>query len=109
MPTSDDAKIMLSALEEVHSSLRMEQDAKHSQNEHRLDSIDDRLAKLTDAFPGGDTLGHKAFHEGLIQAAEAKAKFYIDLKTRLAEKGIWAVVGTVATALYFYWQAKFKG
>lgn len=85
---------------------RLEQE--HAEN--RTDTADfkrevrDKLDDLRRAFPGDDPEGHRRFHEALIAESAARKAFWSDLRGRLIEKGIWAVLVFVAGALAFYWK-----
>ncbi|MFJ9533326.1 hypothetical protein [Herbaspirillum sp. NPDC101396] len=50
----------------------------------------------------GDAEAHRKYHEALIHKAEERTRFYAELRVKLAEKGIWAVVVFVSAALFWY-------
>lgn len=90
-------------------SLRNEIDQRHVENRsdnevqgRKLDEVIRRVDDLHKAFPGGDWDGHRRFHETLIARAEARTKFYDDLRAELAKKGIWALLGLLGIALWQY-------
>jgi len=68
----------------------------------QLGSIETKTTVMLNAFPGGDTDSHRRFHESLIRKAEERTKFWAELRVKLAEKGIWAVVMFLCAALYWY-------
>jgi hypothetical protein len=78
--------------------------------ENRTDNADfkrevrDKLDELRKAFPGDDPEGHRRFHDALIAESGARKAFWSDLRGRLLEKGIWAVLVFVAGALWFYFK-----
>lgn len=78
--------------------------------ENRSDTADfkrevrDKLDDLRRAFPGDDPEGHRRFHEALIAESAARKAFWSDLRGRLVEKGIWAVVVFLAGAAWFYFK-----
>lgn len=78
--------------------------------ENRSDTADfkrevrEGLDELRKAFPGEDPEGHRRFHEALIAESAARKAFWSDLRGRLLEKGIWAVVVFVAGAVWFYFK-----
>lgn len=78
--------------------------------ENRTDNADfkrevrDKLDELRSAFPGDDPEGHRRFHEMLIAESAARKAFWSDLRGRLVEKGIWAVVVFLAGAAWFYFK-----
>jgi hypothetical protein len=47
------------------------------------------------AFPDGDFLGHKMYHEKLIKAAEAQTEFYLSLRNEIIKKGAWFAILTL--------------
>lgn len=78
--------------------------------ENRTDTADfkrevrDKLDDLRRAFPGDDPEGHRRFHEALIAESAARKAFWSDLRGRLIEKGIWAVLVFLVGAVAFYWK-----
>lgn len=64
--------------------------------------VREKLDELTRAFPDENPEGHRKFHDALIAESEAKKEFWIDLRGRLVEKGIWAVVVFLTGAVWFY-------
>ncbi|CAE6901015.1 hypothetical protein [Paraburkholderia domus] len=64
------------------------------------------IDELRRAFPGGDWDGHRRYHEAVIKRIEAREKFYQDLRTDLATKGLWAVIIALGGAVLFYIRAK---
>lgn len=78
--------------------------------ENRSDTADfkrevrDKLDELRRAFPGDDPEGHRRFHEALIAESAARKAFWSDLRGRLIEKGIWAVLVFLVGAVAFYWK-----
>jgi hypothetical protein len=78
--------------------------------ENRTDNADfkrevrDKLDELRRAFPGDDPEGHRRFHEALIAESTARKAFWSDLRGRLLEKGIWAVLVFLAGASWYYFK-----
>jgi hypothetical protein len=79
--------------------LRKDLDDRHSENattlgvvETKVNEVIRRVDDLHDAFPGGDWDGHRRYHEAVIKRVEAREKFYQDLRTNLATKGLWALI-----------------
>jgi len=85
---------------ELLQRLGDEQGERHSENTGHLERLEDMFKE---AFPDGDAVAHRRYHEALIRKAEERTKFWIDLRIKLAEKGIWAVIGMAATAMYWYY------
>ena len=70
----------------------------------RMEELMERLELLSAAFPEDkhgrtDVDGHRRYHEAKIQAAEAEAAFWRDLKLDLAKKGAWAILLVLAGLL----------
>lgn len=60
-----------------------------------------------DAYPFGDTHGHRKAHEAMMEAAQAQAKFYNELRIDLAKKGLWTLLAITAGLLFLGLAAKF--
>jgi hypothetical protein len=58
--------------------------------------LDDHIAReeqqRLDAFPNGDVHGHRAAHEAMIEAKQAEAQFWRELKIDVAKKGVWGIL-----------------
>lgn len=84
--------------------------AKHDQNQTRMDTLEREMVAMAAAvklaYPDGDADGHRRFHEEMIRKAAERAQFYQDLRTKLAEKGIWALFVLLAIALWAFIKAK---
>ena len=61
---------------------------------------------MKEAFPDGDPVGHRKFHEAAIKAAEAKAAFWQDMSRSLAR---WGLIGFAGWLVYAAWAAAVKG
>lgn len=69
-------------------------------NEHldkRFDEVMSELAKINSAFARNsdgtvDHLGHRKYHEAMIEAAEAQTEFWRELRLDIAKKGIWGLL-----------------
>ncbi|WP_322070997.1 hypothetical protein [Paraburkholderia bannensis] len=86
---------------------------RHSENvtslevtERKVDEVIRRVDELHKAFPGGDPDGHRRYHETLIERAEARTKFYNDLRAELAKKGLWALLALIGIAVWQYFKSK---
>lgn len=91
-------------------------DTRHGENINRLDVTDKkvdeairRIDALHDAFPDDDTVGHRLYHESLIEKNQMSKAFYQSLRIELASKGLWAVIGILALALLAYIKSKVMG
>ncbi|WP_321902114.1 hypothetical protein [Paraburkholderia tropica] len=98
---------------EALDGLREDLAQRHSENvtslgvtEKKLDEVIRRVDDLHKAFPGGDPDGHRRYHESLIERAEARTKFYNDLRSELAKKGLWALLVLIGLALWQYLKSK---
>jgi hypothetical protein len=95
------------------NGLRDDIDQRHIENIGAQALTDGKLVEairgideLRRAFPGGDWDGHRRYHEAVIKRIEAREKFYQDLRTDLATKGLWAVIIALGGAVIFYIKAK---
>lgn len=62
-----------------------------------------RLEKrLLSAFPEDDPALNRQTLTALIDAQRARAQFYNDLRNRLTERGLLALIGALAVAAWFY-------
>lgn len=96
-------------------SLRDEIGQRHVENtsineeqSRKLDEVIRRVDDLNSAFPGGDWDGHRRYHETLIAKAEARARFYLDLRSDLAKKGLWVVILSVGAMAIRYAQTHIR-
>jgi hypothetical protein len=94
-------------------TLRDEIGQRHVENTSSLEVLEkdlkvviERVDDLAKGFPDGDPDGHRRAHEALIKRAEAKARFYEDLRGELAKKGLWALIGLLGIALWQYVKAR---
>lgn len=82
-----------------------------AQTNDRLDHLDDcvdqckaQVAKLQDqlmsAFPGGDTVGHRSYHEGVMQFKSRYQNLKHGLLAKLLE---WGMIGTAGWLLLTLW------
>lgn len=60
-----------------------------------------------DAYPFGDVHGHRKAHEAMMEAAQAQAKFYNELRIDLAKKGLWTLLAITAGLFFLGLAAKF--
>lgn len=102
-----------SAVVRAIDNLRDEIGQRHVENTSSLEVLEkdlkvviDRVDDLAKGFPGGDADGHRRAHEALIRRAEERAKFYEDLRSELAKKGLWALIALIGVALWQYVKTK---
>jgi hypothetical protein len=101
------------AIADALNKLRDEIGQRHVENTSSLEVLEkdlkvviDRVDDLAKGFPGGDPEGHRRAHEALIRKAEARAKFYEDLCSELAKKGLWALLALIGIAVWQYVKTK---
>lgn len=82
---------------------------KHVENIDRMDAMEADIKKVLAGFPGADPDGHRRAHEAMIHKAEERAKFWAELRIKLAEKGLWAVLCVVGAAVWWYLKERVKG
>lgn len=97
----DDALLML--VEEVLAGQKAMAAtlAKHISDE---DAVFQKIA--VDAFPAGDSVGHRRIHEADIKRVEARAQFWVTLKTDIAK---WGLIGVIGFLLTWGWIGFLKG
>lgn len=95
------------------NGLKDDLDQRHNENigraavtDRKVDEAIRRIDDLHKAFPGGDWDAHRRYHEAIIRKMEDRAQFYRDLRTELAKKGAWAVLGMLAIAVWAYVKSK---
>ncbi|MFL9881298.1 hypothetical protein PQR63_23070 [Herbaspirillum rhizosphaerae] len=94
MQSSSEGRII-----QLLEGLGRDQNARHSENTDHLQRLEEMIKE---GFPDGDAEAHRKYHEALIRKAEERTRFYAELRVKLAEKGIWAVIVVLATAVYWY-------
>lgn len=58
----------------------------------QIKALEAKVDQVLAGFPEGDPSSHRRFHEALIRKAEARAKMWGDLRTKLIERGVWATL-----------------
>ena len=69
-------------------------------------SLSAAVAKFSDAFPKGDTTGHRMYHEATINKLERRAAFWDTMYKELAKYGL---IGFCGWAIYALWDALLRG
>lgn len=100
-------------LAQRQGELRADLEQRHSENvtqrevtDRKVDEVIRRVDDLHKAFPGGDWEGHRRYHETLIERAEARTRFYNELRAELAKKGLWALIALLGVALWQYFKSR---
>lgn len=62
-----------------------------------------RWEKIMSAFPDGDPVQHRLYHEAVMRAAKAQENFWNELRLEVAKKSAWGVmlliIGLLLTGL----------
>jgi hypothetical protein len=100
---------------EALNQLRIDIGQRHVENTSSLEVVEgkvnvliERVDGLAKGFPDGDPDGHRRLHEALARKEESRAKFYEDLRLKLVERGLWALIVMLGTALCFFVTSKIK-
>lgn len=67
-------------------------DKRHTENTGHLEALEEKVDQVLKGFPDGDPASHRKFHEALINRAQAREKFWNDLRSELIRKGILAML-----------------
>lgn len=76
--TRGDFKILLAEFERSEAQRRLE-----------------LAEKFMSAFPGGDPVGHRQFHDAKIESAQAEKRFWEIAQGKALEKGIEGIFGAL--------------
>ena len=79
-------------MDDQHKEWQGEERRSLSHIEVKLDEITICIASIKQAFPDGDIVGHRKYHEAKIKAAVAEEEFWKDLKLDIAKKGAWGLI-----------------
>jgi hypothetical protein len=74
------------------TQLKRRADDHLDEDEPTLKAVLNAIKDLHDAFPEGDLVGHRAYHESAIAAKKAEERFWVELKLDLAKKGAWGLM-----------------
>jgi hypothetical protein len=107
-PKNDDA------VAEALWALKKDLDLRHGENversvdhERSMRELNEKVDQVLAGFPDGDPDGHRRFHESIIARNESRARMYEAVRDELVTKGLWAAIGLVCVALwYFIWNHK---
>lgn len=89
----------LDALAESHTETR------NKLEQHMLEE-DEEIAKVRSAFPGGDMMGHRAYHEEVIAQIKDRREFWKKLSFELAK---WGLIGFLGWLVIQVWHGALKG
>lgn len=97
------------------AELRHEISQRHVENTSSLEVVEgkvnvliERVDELAKGFPEDDPGNHRRLHEAQARKEEARARFYEDLRGKLVERGLWALIAMLGTALWFFVTSKIK-
>lgn len=83
-------------------SLQRSLDNRHTENSDRLKGLEAKVDLVLSGFPEEDPEGHRRYHEAMIRKAEERARFWSELRIKLAERGVWAVLTVLVGVLLWY-------
>ena len=97
---------MLALVKQIHDS-QISLDTRLTQHMHdETLELGEAFAKLLiRAFPEGDPEGHRAHHEAVIKAAEAKAEFWTKMVFEITRWGLIGLLGWLVVAAYKHFLA----
>lgn len=82
-------------------------DAKQTELFKRIDEMTDEheetkaeLSRVAKAFPGGDTDGHRRYHETVVQMLEEKRRLRVAVQEKTISGLIWAGLVGLATLMW---------
>jgi hypothetical protein len=64
------------------------------------------LRAIREAFPGGDTEGHRRAHETMIELLEERRKLRIAVQEKTISGLIWAGIVAILTSIYHQYFTK---
>lgn len=73
--------------------------------ERRADEMERRF---TEAFPAGDHLGHRAYHDMMIEEARDRKKLIAAVKEKTIGGLVWAGVIAIGLSMFQYVKAMLK-
>ncbi|MBF8177257.1 hypothetical protein [Herminiimonas contaminans] len=76
-------------------------DHRHTESVNQMTVLNEKVDRVLAGFPDGDPDGHRRFHEALIRKAEAREKFWNDMRAKLIERGVWATLLALGGAVLF--------
>lgn len=79
---------------------------RHATREFVGAQIADLKLLIQDGFPNGDLASHRKVHEGYIQKAEDRNKFWRNVWEKVATGAIYAALVAIGTAVWQYIKAE---
>ncbi|MBF8177800.1 hypothetical protein [Herminiimonas contaminans] len=76
-------------------------DQRHTESANHMEILEGKVDRVLAGFPDGDPDGHRRFHESMIRKAEAREKFWNDMRAKLIERGVWATLLALGGAVLF--------
>lgn len=99
--------ILLELVKKVHESQKKLDEKLTEHMTKETDELAQAVMKLmNDAFPGGDPLGHRNYHEASIKKAEEQTKFWAEMRVAAAK---WVGLGVLTFLAGAAWTAFLKG
>ena len=89
---------LLTLIQEMFVEIREIRDEGRAMRKDLKQHIQDEAVMVNHAFPAGDIDGHRMAHAAWIKQAEAKAKFWEDMKSSVAKWGVIGVLGFLLMA-----------
>ncbi len=82
-------------------------DAWQLKTEERLKKLEDRVAEVKKAFPGGDIEGHRRYHDALIEDFQTRKRLLQVLKEKTIIALVWSGCGWIVLACWHEFQRRF--
>lgn len=76
------------------------EDIKHELKTHIAEETEQFAEISNAAYPGGDPIGHRRWHEADIKHLEERAEFWRIMKTEISKWGLIGFLGFAAVALW---------
>lgn len=77
--------------------------------EMRINGHDERIGELADAFPAGDTEGHRRYHQTMIEMLEERRRLRVAIQEKTVSGMVWVLILFLGLAIWEYIVSKVKG
>lgn len=92
----------------MHAAAQEDIDGRLSDLERRQNETDAKIAdtrsRLLDAFPAGDTEGHRRYHELQMQLLEERRRLRIAVQEKTISGLVWGLMVFIALAAWAYFK-----